>query len=66
MEVQDLEQDLNQNQDLETDVTWQKLCPHGVETGSTKRSRQMEQVNSCSEKNSGAAASAMAAPFLYL
>lgn len=41
--------------------TWQKLCPHGVETGSSNRSRQMEQVNSCSEKSSEeVAASAMA------
>lgn len=40
-------------------VTWQKLCPQGVETGSSNRSRQMEQVNSCSENRSGAAASAI-------
>lgn len=39
--------------------TWQKLCPQGVETGSSNRSRQMEQVNSCSENRSGAAASAI-------
>lgn len=40
-------------------VTWQKLCPQGVETGSSNRSRQMEHVNSCSENSSGAAASAI-------
>lgn len=42
-------------------LTWQKLCPHGVDTGSSNRSRQMEQVSSCSENRSGAPASAMGA-----
>lgn len=33
-------------------LTWQKLCPQGVETGSVNRSRQMEQVSSCSVNSS--------------
>lgn len=40
-------------------LTWQKLCPHGVDTGSSNRSRQMEHVSSCSENGSEAPASAM-------
>lgn len=39
-------------QNLGAELTWQKLCPQGVETGSVNRSRQMEQVSSCSEKSS--------------
>ncbi len=50
---------LNGSQVLRVNVTWQKLCPQGVETGSSNRSRQMEQVNSCSENRSGPAASAI-------
>ena len=40
--------------------TWQKLCPQGVETGSVNTSRQIEQVNSCSEKMSLGSAGASA------
>lgn len=50
---------LTWSQVLCVNVTWQKLCPQGVETGSSNRSRQMEQVNSCSENRSEAAASAI-------
>ena len=41
---------------VSVNVTWQKLCPQGVETGSLNRSRQMEQVSSCSENRSEVAA----------
>lgn len=37
---------------LQVGLTWQKLCPQGVETGSVNRSRQMEQVSSCSVNSS--------------